>query len=92
MSRQLHPGEDLTALLDGALAPDRAAEVQEHLARCPACREESARLRAGVAALSALPPAPDLPAFFATRLEARLREERERRRGLGQVVRAGLER
>jgi anti-sigma factor RsiW len=87
-----HPLEDLTALLDGALAPDRAAEVQDHLAGCVACRVEAARLRAGLAALAALPPAPALPPFFATRLEARLRLERARQRSLGARLRAALER
>ncbi len=82
MSRERHPLEDLTALLDGALAPDQAARVRDHLAGCAACRAQEARLRGAVAALSALPPAPDLPPFFGARLEARLREERSRPRGL----------
>lgn len=95
MTREQHPRVDLTALLDGALAPDRAAEVREHLARCAPCREEEARLQAAVAALGSLPPAPDLPPFFATRLEARLDEERARAgnprlfrwlAGLGQAI------
>jgi len=77
-----HPRPDLAALLDGALPPERAAEVRAHLAGCPACRAEEARLRGALAALSALPPAPELPPFFEARLEARLREERERPRGL----------
>ncbi len=77
-----HPREDLTALLDGALSPARAAEVEEHVADCPACREELSRLRGAVAALRALAPAPELPPAFAARLEARLRTERERRRGI----------
>jgi anti-sigma factor RsiW len=80
MTRERHPRGDLTALLDGALAAGRAAEVQEHLSRCPSCREEEARLRGAVAALGALPPAPDLPPFFGARLDARLREEHERAR------------
>lgn len=84
-----HVREDLTALLDGALAPARADEVRAHLARCPACREEEARLRGAVAALSALPPPPELPPFFTARLEARLREERARPRGLARWL-AGL--
>jgi anti-sigma factor RsiW len=92
VSRLPHPGEDLTALLDGALAPDRAAEVQAHLDGCAACRAEVARLRAGIAALAALPPAPELPPFLATRLEARLREERARPRGLADRARAALAR
>ena len=75
-----HPREDLTALIDGALPATRAAEVRAHLDSCPACRGEEERLRGALAALSALPPPPELPPFFATRLEARLREERARPR------------
>ena len=74
-----HPREDLTALLDGALPAPRATLVREHLVRCPSCREEAERLRTAVAVLALLPPAPELPPFFATRLEARLREERAER-------------
>lgn len=85
MSRERHPLEDLTAFLDGALAPDAAARVREHLAGCAACRAQEAHLRGAVAALSALPPAPELPAFFGARLEARLREERSRSRTPGPV-------
>jgi len=77
-----HPREDLTALLDGALPASRVSEVREHLARCPSCREEAEGLRAAMATLAALPPAPELPPFFATRLEARLREERAGRPAL----------
>jgi anti-sigma factor RsiW len=73
-----HPRADLTAFLDGALPEARAAEVREHLSSCPACREEEARLRGAVAVLASLPPAPEPSPFLATRLEARLREERER--------------
>src|SRR5512147_3322753 len=83
MTRERHPRQDLSAFLDGALAPGPAAEVRDHLAHCPSCREEEARLRGAIAALASLPPAPDIPPFFATRLEARLREERGRSRRPG---------
>jgi anti-sigma factor RsiW len=79
MSRDRHPREDLTAFVDGALEANRIAEVREHLASCPSCRVEEERLRGAVAALAALPPAPAFPPSFATRLEARLREEQDRR-------------
>jgi len=67
-----HPREDLTALLDGALAPARRAVVERHLAACDACRAELGALRAGIAALAAVPPAPGPSPFFGARLEARL--------------------
>ena len=81
-----HPRDDLTALLDGALPPARAAAVEAHLAGCPDCRAERERLRGALAALEALPPAPALPPFFSARLEARLRDERGRPRGLRAVL------
>ncbi|HEY6099992.1 MAG TPA: zf-HC2 domain-containing protein [Anaeromyxobacter sp.] len=75
-----HPLEELTALVDGALAPARAAEVQRHVEACPACRAEKERLAAAVAALHRLPPAPEPSPLFATRLSARLaREQRPSR-------------
>lgn len=83
-----HPRDDLTALLDGALPPARAAAVEAHLAGCPECRAEVERQRGALAALAALPSAPALPPFFSARLEARLREERARPRGLRAVLAA----
>lgn len=32
---------DLVAFLDGRLAPDRASAFRDHIAACPACREEA---------------------------------------------------
>lgn len=72
------PTPDLTALLDGALPPERAEEVRRHLGACPACAAEAARLRSALALLGALPPPPEPSPFFASRLEARLRDERGR--------------
>jgi len=77
-----HPRPDLSALIDGALSPARAAELRAHLAGCPDCRAEVARLQGALVTISALARAPDLPPYFQARLEARLREERERPRGL----------
>jgi anti-sigma factor RsiW len=86
-----HPRLDLTAYLDGALPQGRAEEVRAHLVGCPACREEEARLKSALAVLASLPPAPQPPPFFATRLEARLRLERERAEsGLWAGLRAGI--
>lgn len=71
-----HVAEELTALLDGALAPDEERAVRSHLATCASCRVEEARLRGVTALLGALPlPPPPSPAFAAG-LEARLEAER----------------
>jgi anti-sigma factor RsiW len=76
-----HPSPDLTALVDGALPPERAEELRRHLRSCPACAAEERRLGEAVALLRALPAAPEPSPLFGARLEARLREEGERRRG-----------
>ena len=52
---------ELSAYLDGELAPSRRAEIEAHVASCPHCQRELAGLRmlaAGVAALPRLQPAP----------------------------------
>ena len=72
-----HVGEELTALLDGALPPPRRDEVERHLAACPACRAERDRLAGALALLCALPPPPAPSPWFAARLEARLAEAPE---------------
>ncbi len=82
MSAMKHPHDDLTAFLDGALAPERAGEVARHLDACPACRAERDRLASAIAALGMLPPAPEPSPFFATRLQARLAREGTREPGL----------
>jgi anti-sigma factor RsiW len=76
-----HPKDDLTAYLDGALAPARRAEVEAHLVGCAACRAEHARLAVTVTALGALPLPPEPSPFFATRLTARLAAEPAPRAG-----------
>ncbi len=76
-----HPADDLTALLDGALAPARRAEVEAHLAGCPACRAERDRLAGALAALGALPAPPEPSPTFSARLAARLAREPEPRAG-----------
>lgn len=77
-----HVSEELTALLDDALAPDEERAVRSHLAGCASCRAEEARLRGAVALLGALPPAPPPSPAFAAGLEARLQAERGRGPGL----------
>jgi anti-sigma factor RsiW len=77
-----HVVEELTALLDGALAPDEERSVRSHLAGCASCQVEEARLRGATALLGALPlPPPPSPAFAAA-LEARLAAERGRGAGM----------
>jgi anti-sigma factor RsiW len=80
--RDAHVGDDLTALLDGALPVDRRAEVEGHLAGCPACRGERDRIAGALSALAALPPpAPPAPGFE-QRFYARLAREAPRRAAL----------
>ena len=69
-----HLGEDLTAFLDGALAPARHAEVEAHLAGCVACRSERDRLAGALHRLGALPLPAEPSPWFETRLEALLAE------------------
>ena len=60
-------------LLDPAAAP---AKVQAHVEGCERCRRELDELRATMALLDTW-KAPEPSPYFLTRLEARLREERE---------------
>jgi anti-sigma factor RsiW len=77
-----HVGDDLTALLDGALPPARHAEVLAHLAGCASCRAERDLLGRALSALSALPPPPAPAPGFEQRFYARLAREAPRRRSL----------
>lgn len=77
-----HVADELTALLDGALAPGEEQAVRSHLAGCASCRAEEARLRSALSLLGALPPPPPPSPGFAARLEARLEAERGRGPGL----------
>jgi hypothetical protein len=60
-------------LLDPAVAP---AEVQTHVAGCEHCRRDLDELRATMALLDTW-KVPEPSPYFLTRLEARLKEERE---------------
>lgn len=80
--RDPHVADDLTALLDGALDPDRRAAVEGHLDACDACRAERDDLARTLAALSALPPPSPPPPGFEQRFYARLAREAPRRRSL----------
>ncbi len=68
----------LSAWLDGELAGPAHAVLQEHLERCPACREEMRQLTTVETALGSL--AAPVPADLAERVLARL-EPRRRRYG-----------
>lgn len=59
------------------LEPESAsAEVREHVAKCEGCREELESLKATMGLMDAW-QAPEPSPFFFTRLNARMREERE---------------
>ncbi len=68
---------DLSALLDGELAPAREAEVRAHAADCARCTQRLAHLARVDEALRSLPDA-ETPADLAERLRVRLEEERRR--------------
>jgi len=78
----IHHGDELTALLDGALEPEARERALAHLAACPDCRAQRDRLAAGLAALGRLPPPPEPSPGFEQRFHARLARERAARRGL----------
>lgn len=89
--------EDLAAYAIGALDPEEAAALEEHLQTCETCRSELAGYRrVGTGLLSALPPqAPR--AAVRRNLEKRLGGERQAQRArpqfswsIGQMVFAGL--
>jgi len=64
-------------LADLLLEPEKApAKVQAHVAECDRCRRELAELRATVALLDTW-EGPEPSPYFMTRLDARMREERE---------------
>jgi anti-sigma factor RsiW len=77
-----HLGDELTALLDGALEPAARERALAHLAGCPACREARDRQAAALAALGRLPPAPEPSPGFEQRFYALLARERSARHGL----------
>lgn len=70
---------DLTALVDGELAPDRAAELRAHTEGCLACAADLESIERMVAMQRAAVPRalPELSLGFETRLRQRLAEVRE---------------
>ena len=55
--KELHTGSDLSAYLDGELAPAERSRVDDHLAACGPCRVRLAELRAIASLVAALPSA-----------------------------------
>jgi anti-sigma factor RsiW len=85
--------EELSALIDGQLAPDVAARVERHAATCAACAEKLSDLRSLRSTLSELPRA-TAPRSFALReadVRAAAAVTSDRRHGcrLHRVRRAG---
>lgn len=80
-----HPVADLTALLDGALAPERRHDVEAHLTTCAACRAARDRIAAAVAAVAASPPPPAPAPGLEQRFYARLAREAARPSLLGRI-------
>jgi anti-sigma factor RsiW len=64
--------ELLTAYVENALPPDRAARVARHLAECPDCRTYLEQLRITVAVLGTA-PLPRLPARTCAEIVATFR-------------------
>lgn len=72
MSEYHPPGEDIQELADGRLPPGRREELEGHLATCPQCARQLARLRwvkEGTARVPVHQPPPDLPARIAQSLD-----------------------
>jgi hypothetical protein len=70
--------ESLARCAEGLLSRARAMRIRAHLARCPQCAAEQARLTAVTVLLSEVPAAP-LPDFVAARLDVALSAESARR-------------
>jgi len=59
-----HPGDLLSALLDGELTPAEAAGIREHVAGCAACRAELTAVGAARQWVRDLPPVEPAFGFF----------------------------
>lgn len=59
-----HPGDRLSALIDGALDRQSAAEVSDHVAACPRCADELDEVRAARRLVRSLPAAEPPPGFL----------------------------
>ena len=69
--------ELLSARLDGALTPEEARELEEHLSRCPECRAAGAQLAALQSAFRDLEDVPP-PEGFAQGVMGRIRREEKK--------------
>lgn len=66
----------LVSLAEGALSADEAESVRGHLSGCADCRELQDQLQAD-AELLCREPAPEVPAFLATRIMAEVRARKQ---------------
>ena len=66
---------DFSSLLDNGLSPDEEKRCQEHLKRCPSCREKFETLSAIVSESKGLKSFPVSP-FFASKVLAKAREQK----------------
>ncbi|MBI4200292.1 MAG: zf-HC2 domain-containing protein [Chloroflexi bacterium] len=66
--RRQHPTEELSAYLDGRLAPSDRQGLDEHLKGCESCKAELESLRGVVALLGRLPQVPVPRSFVLTQL------------------------
>ncbi|MDK1019372.1 MAG: zf-HC2 domain-containing protein [Actinomycetota bacterium] len=79
-----HPGEELSAYLDGELSTMETPVITAHIKTCTECRHELGELDRGRTAVRALPGL-ESPAFLDLRREEQ-REQREQRRGLRAAI------
>ena len=84
-----HPGDRLSAYLDGELAVDTAAAVRGHLGSCRPCREELDRLSHARRLLRGMAPV-EPPLGLAERFGARLRQVFRRVAGGVALAGAGI--
>lgn len=87
----LKHSKEMEAELAGLLLePDSvSAEVRKHVAECDGCRRELDELKATMSVMDAW-QAPEPNPFFRTRLNARMREERQAPMGWFARMRAGF--
>ena len=82
---------DMADFVDGALTPDRAARLSQHLAGCPRCRHWHEELEAIGDALASALPRPQLSAGFDAGLQARVQELEAVKRNAAIAARSAAE-